>query len=72
VVSVNLIGERSNRALTLLAETLQLSLARIPGVDEAAIVGELTREFQVALDPTKLAANGVTFEDVARRSKMPT
>jgi len=66
VVSINLIGERSNRALTLLAETLQLSLSRIPGVDEAAIVGELTREFQVALDPTKLAANGVTFEDVAQ------
>ena len=65
MVSVNLIGERSNRALTLLAETLQVPLARIPGVDEAEIVGELTREFQVALDPVKLAVHGVTFEEVA-------
>ena len=65
MVSVNLVGERSNRALTLLAETLQVPLARIPGVDEAEIVGELTREFQVALDPGKLAVHGVTFEDVA-------
>jgi len=65
VVSVNLIGDRSNRALTLLAETLQLSLIRIPGVDDAEIVGERTREFRVALDPTKLTAYGVTFEDVA-------
>jgi HAE1 family hydrophobic/amphiphilic exporter-1 len=65
VVSVNLIGERSNRALTLLAETLQVSLAGIPGVNEAEIVGELTREFHVALDPRQLAAHGITFEEVA-------
>ncbi len=44
-------------------------LARIPGVDEAEIVGELTREFQVALDPGKLAVHGVTFEDVARGAR---
>jgi HAE1 family hydrophobic/amphiphilic exporter-1 len=65
VVSVNLVGERSNRALTLIAETLKVPLARIQGVDEAAIAGEQTREFHVVLDPNRLARHGVTFDEVA-------
>jgi HAE1 family hydrophobic/amphiphilic exporter-1 len=43
VVSVNLVGERSNRALTLMAEELQVPLSRIPGVLEAEVVGEYRR-----------------------------
>jgi HAE1 family hydrophobic/amphiphilic exporter-1 len=66
VVSVNLVGERSNRALTLIAEELKTPLSRIAGVDEAAIVGERTRRFDVALDPGKLADYGVTFDEVSR------
>jgi HAE1 family hydrophobic/amphiphilic exporter-1 len=66
VVSVNLVGERSNRALTLIAEELKVPLSRIAGVDEAAIIGEQTREFHVALDPTRLARHGITFDDVSR------
>jgi multidrug efflux pump subunit AcrB len=65
VVSVNLIGERSNRALTLMAEELQVPLSRIPGVLEAEVVGEYQREFHVYLDPHKLSAQGVSFEQVA-------
>ena len=66
VVSVNLIGARSNRALTLLAESLKVPIGRIPGVDETAVTGEQRREFHVLLDPTKLATHGATVEDVAR------
>jgi HAE1 family hydrophobic/amphiphilic exporter-1 len=65
VVSINLVGERSNRALSLMAEELQVSLARIPGVLEAQLVGEHQREFHVHLDPGKLSALGVSFEQVA-------
>ena len=55
VVSVNLVGERSNRALTLMAKELQVPLSRIPGVVEAEIVGDYQREFHVYLDPHKLS-----------------
>jgi len=65
VVAVNLVGERSNRALTLMAKELQVPLARIPGVVEAELMGEHQREFHVYLDPERLAAQGVSFEEVA-------
>lgn len=66
VVAVNLVGERSNRALTLLAEELRVPLSRIPGVDEAKLDGEYQREFHVYLDPRRMSAQGVSFEQVAR------
>ena len=66
VVSVNLIGERSNRALTLMAEEIKLPLQRIPGVKEVQIDGEDPREFHVSLDPGRLMRLGVTFDQVAK------
>jgi len=66
VVSVNLVGERSNRALTLMSRELQVPLSRIPGVIDARLIGEYQREFHVYLDPRKLSAQGVSFEQVAR------
>jgi HAE1 family hydrophobic/amphiphilic exporter-1 len=65
VVSVNLVGERSNRALSLMAEELRVPLSRIPGVIEAELNGEYEREFHVWLDPAKLRAQGISFEQVA-------
>jgi len=65
VVAVNLVGERSNRALALMAEELQVPLGQIPGVARAELAGEYTREFHVFLDPAKLIAHGVTFDTVA-------
>jgi multidrug efflux pump subunit AcrB len=65
VVAVNLVGERSNRALTLMAKELQVPMSRIPGVLDAEIVGEYQREFHIFLDPDKLRAQGVSFEQVA-------
>lgn len=58
VVAVNLVGDRSNRALTLLAETLQVPLSRIPGVSEAELDGDYQREFHIYLDPHRLSAQG--------------
>jgi HAE1 family hydrophobic/amphiphilic exporter-1 len=66
VISVNLVGERSNRALTLMAEEMKIPLQRIPGVKEVKIDGEYTREFHVSLDPNKLMRLGVTFDEVAK------
>ncbi len=66
VISVNLVGDRSNRALTLMAEEMKLPLQRIPGVKEVQIHGEYTREFHVSLDPQKLMRLGVTFDEVGK------
>lgn len=66
VVSVNLSGDRENRALVLMGEELKLALSRIPGVQEVLLRGEYTREFHVFLDPEKMATFGVTMDDMAR------
>jgi len=68
-VMVNLVGERSNMALSLMAEEMKLALRSIPGVKEVEIVGEYTREFHVGLDPSKLESFGLTFEEVATALK---
>jgi HAE1 family hydrophobic/amphiphilic exporter-1 len=69
VVSVNLAGDRANRALTLMAKEMKIPLSQIPGVKEVRLQGEYTREFHVALDPERMAARGVTFDQVAAALK---
>ncbi|XXJ21626.1 efflux RND transporter permease subunit [Desulfovibrio caledoniensis] len=66
VMSVNLLGDRSNRSLSLMADELKLPLQSIPGVKEVQINGEYTREFHVALDPVKMMRFGVTFDEVGQ------
>ena len=69
VVTVNLVGDRSNRTLTLIAEELKLLLKRIKGVENVRITGELVREFHISIDPDRLEILGLTFEDVAQAIK---
>jgi HAE1 family hydrophobic/amphiphilic exporter-1 len=66
VASVNLIGDRSNRALSLMAEEMKLHLRQIPGVKEVQLNGEYIREFHVYLNPRLLDKYGVTFDEVAK------
>ncbi len=66
VAAVNLIGDRTNRALSLMAEEMKLHLRQIPGVKEVQLNGEYIREFHVYLNPRLLAKYGVTFDEVAR------
>ncbi len=66
VASVNLLGDRSNRALSLMAEEMKLHLRQIHGVKEVQLNGEYIREFHVYLNPRLLAKYGVTFDEVAR------
>ena len=65
VASVNLIGDRTNRALSLMAEEMKLHLRQIPGVKEVQLNGEYIREFHVYLNPRLLEKYGVTFDEVA-------
>ncbi len=65
VVAVNLLGERGNRALTLLAEELKVPLGEIPGVQEARVLGEYEREFHIDLDPDQLSHYGITYAQVS-------
>ncbi len=66
VLSINLVGQRSNRALTLMADEMKITLRRIAGVKEVKIQGEQVREFHVFLNPERLVAFGVTFDQVAQ------
>ena len=61
VISVNIFGDRSNRALALIGEELKLKLINIPGVKEIKLVGEQVREFHVILDPVKMRKFGISF-----------
>ncbi|MCP4698659.1 MAG: efflux RND transporter permease subunit [Gammaproteobacteria bacterium] len=62
---VNLAGEHSNRALSLMAEEMRTVLRRIDGIEKVNLLGEYIREFHVFLDPEKMAAAGVTFDEAA-------
>ena len=44
---------------------LRYELKTVPGVAEVASIGGMVKEYQVVVDPQKLAAYGVTGEDVA-------
>jgi HAE1 family hydrophobic/amphiphilic exporter-1 len=67
--SVNLYGDRDNRALTLMAEELKSMLRQVPGVKEVRLQGEYPREFHIRLDPERLHRSGVTFDQVAEALK---
>ena len=61
-ISVNVLGNRSNHALALIAEDLKARLADIKGIKEIKLVGEYIREFHVLLDPARMQALGITFD----------
>jgi HAE1 family hydrophobic/amphiphilic exporter-1 len=66
VVNVNVVGDVSNRALTLMAEELKNRMLRVNGVQEVELTGDQTQEFHIYLDPDKLRDYGVSFEQVAQ------
>ncbi len=66
VIVINLLGERSNRALTLMAEQMKSNLMRLPGVTEVQVQGEYVQEFHIYLDPKKLKRLGVSYETAAQ------
>ncbi|CAN7548519.1 efflux RND transporter permease subunit [Duganella sp. LjRoot269] len=48
---------------------LKLELQSVPGVAEVATLGGLARQFQVEADPARLAAHGVTMEQLSQAVK---
>ncbi len=48
---------------------LRYELQTVPGVAEVATIGGMVRQYQIVLDPTKLAAFGVTHQQVVEAVK---
>lgn len=65
-LNVILVGERSNRALSLIAEELKNEFARISGVKDVRLNGEYSREFHIDLSPAKMNRYMVTLEEVRK------
>ena len=45
--------------------TLRYALQSVPGVAEVASIGGFVRQYQITVDPNRLAAYGITLEEVA-------
>ena len=65
-LNVILVGERSNRALSLIAEELKNEFARIAGVKDVRLNGEYSREFHIDLSPAKMNRYMITLEEVRK------
>ena len=65
IMNVNISGEYSMRELKKFAEDLQDEFESYPEVSEANIRGVEEREIQIDVDPYKLEAVDLSFEDVA-------
>jgi multidrug efflux pump subunit AcrB len=58
-------GDHDSNALRQLAVHLEDEIRTVPDVAETFVVGGAPRQFRVTLDPTRLAASGVTPGEVA-------
>ncbi len=65
ILNVNISGDFSMRELKEYAETMQEEFESFKEVSEANIRGVEEREIQINVDPHKLDARGLTFEDIA-------
>jgi multidrug efflux pump subunit AcrB len=65
IMNVNLSGEFSMRDLKKYAELLQDEFEGLDEISEAKIRGIEEREIQINVDPYRLDAVGLTFEDIA-------
>jgi multidrug efflux pump subunit AcrB len=65
VIDLALYGAASERQLVDLARALKDELSVIPGVSTVLVSGRRDREFRVAADPDRLAALGVSLDELA-------
>ncbi len=65
IMNVNLSGDFSMKDLKKYAEILQDEFESLNEISEANIRGIDEREIQINVDPYKLEANGITFEDIS-------
>lgn len=66
IMNVNLSGDFSMRDLKRFAEILQDEFEGLREISEVSIRGVEEREIQINVDPHKLDAVGLTFEDIAQ------
>jgi HAE1 family hydrophobic/amphiphilic exporter-1 len=77
VIVVDILGDIPNHSLKLLGDELKTNILHINGVREVDLSGEYRKEFHVSLNPEKLRALGVTFNQAAEairsaNTKKPT
>lgn len=65
IMNVNISGDFSMRELKKYAEFLKDEMEGLPEISEVNIRGIDEREIQINIDPYKLEAHGLTYEDVA-------
>ncbi len=65
ILNVNLSGDYSMRELKDFAEILQDEFESLPEISEANIQGIDDREIQINVDPHKMEARGVGYNDIA-------
>ncbi len=65
IMNVNISGEFSMKQLKKYAELLQDEMEGLNEISEVNIRGIDEREIQINVDPYRLEANGMTFEDIA-------
>lgn len=65
VIMVNLVGDHENRALALMAKEMKTRLLALPDVQKVALSGKYVQEFHIMLDPERLRALGVSFDQAA-------
>ncbi len=70
IMNINLTGEFSMRELKRYAEILQDELEGLNEISEATIRGVDEREIQINVDPYRLEASGLEFEDIAQAVRM--
>ena len=70
IMNVNISGDFSMRDLKKYAENLQDEMESLSEISEVKIRGIDDREIQVNVDPYKLEARGMTYDDIAMALRM--
>ncbi|HUC80933.1 MAG TPA: efflux RND transporter permease subunit [Flavisolibacter sp.] len=66
IMYVNVSGDYDAVRLKKYAEDLQDQLEELPQLNRVDLVGAPEREFQINVDPYRMQASGITYDDIAR------
>ncbi|HEV7333325.1 MAG TPA: efflux RND transporter permease subunit [Flavisolibacter sp.] len=66
IMYVNVSGDYDVVKLKKYAEDLQDQLEELPQLNRVDLVGAPEREFQINVDPYRMQASGITYDDIAR------